>query len=172
MRVFTAGRTTDKSLQQIALALLDPVSEADHIDRNIILFEFLRETSEMLVVRRDAVERRSQEDDDALAQVLVLPVLQRKLGNVKGGGKFSRADDLALSLVHGGYDLPKLSCVCDKNFASGSSISTYRTIRAMCLPLACHSHDPSAVLWVRVRLGLEDEVNGVRLRAMGRSACK
>jgi len=86
-RIIAAARCLHKCFHDglpILCRFLDAVSVTHDIDRNIVLLELLRELHHRLLVCSLAIERRGDENNDALAEVLVLTVLESKLGNGNG----------------------------------------------------------------------------------------
>ena len=64
----------------VLASLLDTIAKCDQVNGNIVLFELLGETNQSaLGLCRGVFEWRADKDHDALAQVLVLPMLKRKL---------------------------------------------------------------------------------------------
>lgn len=64
----------------VLASLLDTIAKCDQVDRNVVLLELLSETDQgTLGLCGGVFEWRADEDHDALAQVLVLPMLKRKL---------------------------------------------------------------------------------------------
>lgn len=96
--------------------LLDAVAECDQVERDVVLLEFLGETDQgALCVWGRVLERRADEDDDALAEVLVLPVLERELRDCDRGRDRGGAPEVGGGVVHGGEDLADLFGVCDEH---------------------------------------------------------
>ena len=88
-RVVVAGGGLDKGAEDAGAAvagLFDAVTESDDVYGDVVLLEFLGEADEGVLVRVGAFERGADEDDDALAEVLVLAVLEGELGDGDGGG--------------------------------------------------------------------------------------
>jgi len=83
LRVVGRGSVLDKGAEDALAALaclLDAVSKGDDVERDVVLLEFFGEADERaLGVGRGVVERGADKDDDALAEVFVLSVLEREL---------------------------------------------------------------------------------------------
>jgi hypothetical protein len=100
--------------------LLYAVSKRDDVERDVVLLEFLGEADERaLGVGRGVLERGADEDDDALAEGLILPVLERELRDRDGGRDRGGAAEVGGRLVHGCEDLAELLCVRDEHLGAG-----------------------------------------------------
>ena len=89
--------------------LLDAISKGDHVERDVVLLQLLREADERaLRVRRGVVERRADKDNHALPQVLVLAVLERELRDRDRRRDRRRAPEVRRRLVDGFEDLAEL----------------------------------------------------------------
>ena len=99
--------------------LLDAVSKGNHVERDVVLLELLREANERaLSVRRGVVERRADKDDHALPQVLVLAVLGRELRNRDRRRDRRCAAEVRRRLVDGFEDLAELLGVRDQHLGT------------------------------------------------------
>ena len=99
--------------------LLDAVLIGDHVERDIVLLELLREADERaLRVRRGVLERRADKHDHALPQVLVLAVLERELRDRDRHRNRRRAAEVRRRLVDGFEDLAELFGVRDQHLGT------------------------------------------------------
>ena len=99
--------------------LLDAVPKGNHVERDVVLLELLREAHERaLRVRRGVVERRADKHDHALPQVLVLAVLERKLRDRNRRRDRRRAAEVRRRLVDGFEDLAELLRVRDQHLGT------------------------------------------------------
>lgn len=116
-RVIPAARVVHERAQD-GLAR-DAVAVRDDVDRDVVLLELLRELDHGLLVRAAAREGRRDEHDDALAQVLVLAVLERELRDGERGGDVDGPADFGGRGVQGGEDVPQVFCVRHEDFGAG-----------------------------------------------------
>ena len=122
VRVVGRGRVLNKSTEDAmpALAgLLDAVSKGNHVERDVVLLELLREANERaLSVWRGIVERRADKHDHALPQVLILAVLERELRDRDRRRDRRRAPKVRRGLVDGFEDLAELLGVRDQHLGT------------------------------------------------------
>ena len=99
---------------------LDAIAKRDNVERDVVLLEFLGEADEgAFRVGRGVLERRANKDDDALAEVLVLPVLERELGDRDRGRDGGCPAEVGGGLVQRGEDLTELFGVSDEHLWTG-----------------------------------------------------
>jgi len=72
------------------LAVVFHFTNADNINRNIILLQLLSNLHKLLLGFKYG---STDESNNALSTVLVLPVLQRQLGDLHGGGQVALSTD-------------------------------------------------------------------------------
>ena len=124
IRVVGRRRRFDKGAEDtvaVLARLLDAVSKRDHVERDVVLLELLGEADERaLGVGRGVLEWGADKDDDALAQVLVLPVLERELRDRDRRRDGRRLAEVGGRLVHGGKDLTELFGVRDEHLGAGN----------------------------------------------------
>lgn len=95
LRVVVLGDVLDKCAENGGILVLCGLAERDNVHRDAVLLELLREADHALLISSLVYQRRADEDDDALPQVLVLSVLEGKLCDGDGGGGVGGAADLA-----------------------------------------------------------------------------
>ena len=95
---------------------LDAITKCDQVERDVVLLEFLGETDQSaLGVRGGIFKRGTDENDHALAEVLILPVLERELCNCDCGRDGGGAPEVRGRVVHGSKYLTDLLGVCDEH---------------------------------------------------------
>ena len=122
VRIIGRGRVLDKGTEDAVPAfadLLDAVPKNNHVERDVVLLELLREAHERaLRVRRGVVERRADKDDHALPQALVLAVLECELRDCDRRRDRRRAAEVRRRLVDGFEDLAELFGVRDQHLGT------------------------------------------------------
>ena len=73
------------------IRVLYTFAKRDDVDRNVVLLQLLGELDHCTLLGGLALKWRADERDDALTQVLVLPVLERELCDRDSGREICRA---------------------------------------------------------------------------------
>ena len=95
---------------------LDAVAKRDQVERDVVLLEFLGETDQgALGVRGGIFERGADENNHSLAEVLILPVLERELRDCDCGRDGGGVPEVRGRVVHGSKYLTDLLGVCDEH---------------------------------------------------------
>lgn len=124
VRVITTARALHKgpqdapgrTLLRCRPLLLNTIPIAHDINRDVVLLQLLGQLDHVLLVCGLTFKWRADKDDDALAEVLVLAVLQRKLRNGNRSGNVDCSADFGGGFVKGLEDLPEVFRVCNQDF--------------------------------------------------------
>ena len=116
--VVAAGDVIDEGLENAALAFFDAVSKCDDVNRDVVLLQAFGEADHEFLVGSLAFERRGDEDDNTLTEVLVGSVFEGKKGLFDGVGDVSDATELLLCGVDCAEDGAELLSICYENFWS------------------------------------------------------